>query len=66
MRQCGKTLKQNFDLLKEYKYLLTKQQHKTLKGQLLSGDIEGFRKGLFKIAKIKYIGRKSEINGNNK
>ena len=36
-------------LLNQYK--LTKQQYKTFKGQILSGDIEGFRKGLFKIAK---------------
>ena len=49
-------MKQNFDLLNEYKHLLTKQQYKTLKGQLLKGDTEGFRKGLFKIAKIKYLG----------
>lgn len=47
-----------FNLLKEYKHILTKQQYKTLKGQILKGDIEGFRKGLFKIAKIKYIGGK--------
>ena len=34
-------------------YKLTKQQYKTFKGQILSGDIEGFRKGLFKVAKRK-------------
>ena len=49
-------MKESFKLLKEYKYILTKQQYKTLKGQLLKGDIQGFRKGLFKLAKIKYIG----------
>jgi hypothetical protein len=38
-------------LLSQYK--LTKQQYKTFKGQILSGDIEGFRKGLFKVAKRK-------------
>ena len=47
-----------FKLLKEYKNILTKQQYKTLKGQILKGDIQGFRKGLFNIAKIKYIGGK--------
>lgn len=52
----GVVMKDQFNLLKEYKHLLTKQQYKTLKGQLIKGDIEGFRKGLFKIAKIKYIG----------
>ena len=38
-------------LLNQYK--LTKQQYKTFKGQILSGDIEGFRKGLFKVARRK-------------
>lgn len=41
-----------FKLLKRYK--LTKQQYKTFKGQILSGDIEGFKKGLFKL-KLKQI-----------
>lgn len=49
-------MKENFKLLKEYKHILSKQQYKTLKGQLLSGDISGFRKGLFKLVKIKYVG----------
>ena len=48
-------MKENFELLKEYKHLLNKQQYKTLKGQLIKGDIEGFRKGLFKLAKINYL-----------
>ena len=47
---------ENFKLLKEYKYRLTKQQYRTLKGQLVSGDIQGFRKGLFNIIKLKYNG----------
>lgn len=51
-----KKINTQLDLLKEYKNILTKQQYKTLKGQILKGDIEGFRKGLFKLAKIKYIG----------
>lgn len=55
-------MKEQFKLLKEYKHLLTKQQYKTLKGQLLKGDIEGFRKGLFKIAKIKYLGGNYEYS----
>ena len=37
-------------LLNYYKKNLTKQQYKTFKGQILKGDIEGFRKGLFKVA----------------
>ncbi len=56
-RHNGKTLEINYKLLKQYRYLLTRQQFLTLKGQLLKGDIEGFRKGLFKIAKIKYVGK---------
>ena len=38
-----------FKLLKRYKYKLTRQQKRTLKGQILSGDIEGFKKGLVKL-----------------
>ena len=59
MKQYGKTFKQQFILLREYKHLLTKQQYRTFKGQILKADIEGFRKGLFKIAKIKYVGGKN-------
>lgn len=36
-------------LLKKYKYRLTKQQYRTFKGQILSGDINGFMKGLKKV-----------------
>lgn len=48
-------MKDSLILLKEYKNKLTKQQYKTLKGQILKGDIEGFRKGLFKIVNIQYV-----------
>ena len=51
-------MKKNIKLLNEYKGTLTKQQYKTLKGQIIKGDIEGFRKGLFKLTKIKYLGGK--------
>lgn len=47
-------VKECFKLLKEYKGQITKQQYKTFKGQILAGDIEGFRKGLFNVMKIKY------------
>ena len=50
-------MKEEFMLLKHYKYKLTKQQYRTLKGQLIKGDIDGFRKGLFKLALKKHIGR---------
>lgn len=52
-------MKESFELLKDYSHILTKQQYKTLKGQILKGDIDGFRKGIFKLAKIKYIGGKN-------
>lgn len=32
--------------LKENKKYLTKQQYRTIKGQLIAGDIEGANKGL--------------------
>ena len=41
----------NLKLLKSYKFKMTKQQYKTFKGQILSGNISGFRKGLFKLIK---------------
>ena len=44
-------MQQAFMLLKKYKYRLTKQQLKTFKGQILSGDIEVFKKGLMKCLK---------------
>lgn len=42
--------------LKEYRGVLTKQQIKTLRGQILSGDAKGAEKGLYKIL-IKRIKR---------
>lgn len=38
-----------FKLLKEYKYKLNKQQYKTFKGQIIAGDYDGFKKGLFRL-----------------
>lgn len=43
-----------FLLLREYRNKLSRQQLKTFKGQILKGDIEGFRKGLFNIVKLQY------------
>lgn len=51
----NKEIKQSFLLLKDYRGGLTKQQFRTFKGQILNGNIEGFRKGLFKLMKLKYI-----------
>ena len=50
-----KEIKQCFLLLKDYKGRLTKQQFRPFKGQILNGNIEEFRKGLFKLMKLKYI-----------
>lgn len=44
-----------FKLLKYYKYKLNKQQYKTFKGQILNGDINGFRTGLFNLMKRKIM-----------
>ncbi len=47
-------VKECFKLLKDYKYKLTTQQYRTFKGQILKGDINGFRKGLFNLMKLRY------------
>lgn len=44
-----------FKLLKSYGYRISKQQYRTFKGQILAGDIEGFRKGLFNVIKNKLV-----------
>jgi hypothetical protein len=44
-----------YKLLKQYKFKLSKQQYKTLKGQINSGDYDGFIKGLFTISKRKVL-----------
>jgi len=54
VKRVDKEIKQCFLLLKDYKDRLTKQQFRTFKGQILNGNIEGFRKGLFKLMKVKY------------
>ena len=41
-------MQEQLKILKKYKYKLTKQQYQTLKGQILSGNIEGFKKGFKK------------------
>lgn len=37
--------------LKSYRNRLTAQQYRTIKGQILAGDTEGARKGLWKLLK---------------
>ena len=41
-------------LLKKYRKRLTRQQLLTLRGQILSGDIECFKKGLNNILRRRY------------
>lgn len=38
-----------FYKLNRYKRLLTKQQYKTIKGQIIAGDVIGAEKGLKKL-----------------
>lgn len=52
----NKEMIDNLKFLKVYRYRLTKQQYKTFKGQILSGDISGFRKGLFNVIKREVMG----------
>lgn len=40
--------------LKKYRHKLTKQQLLTLRGQILKGDIEAYKKGLNKLLRRKY------------
>lgn len=42
-------------LLKKYKYRLSMQQFRTLKGQAVSGDVAGARKGLHTLIERKII-----------
>lgn len=46
MKECLKMLNAN-------KYMLTKQQYRTLRGQILAGDKDGFKKGLCTIRNSK-------------
>lgn len=36
-------------LLKDSREYLTHQQYKTIKGQIIAGDVEGARKGLLRL-----------------
>jgi len=38
-----------YKLLKQYKYRMTKQQYKTIKGQIKSGDYDGALKGISRL-----------------
>lgn len=49
----NKEIKQCLLLLRDYRRRMTRQQFTTFKGQILKGDIEAFRKGLFNLMKDK-------------
>ncbi len=46
--------KKAINMLMVYRNCLTRQQFKTLKGQILSGDTDGFQKGMERILRRKY------------
>lgn len=43
--------------LNKYKRLLTKQQYRTIKGQIIAGDILGAEKGLKKLIEKKKVNK---------
>lgn len=51
MKQFNPEIYQTLKLLKVNKHKLTPQQFRTLKGQCLSGDVEGAKKGFLKITR---------------
>ena len=46
-------MNEKYKILETYKNKLSKQQYRTLKGQINKGDYKGFRKGLETILKRK-------------
>ena len=49
--------------LRHFKKHLTPQQYRTIKGQILSGDIEGAEKGINKLCKQKEVNTEVKTNG---
>lgn len=49
--------------LRHYKRQLTPQQYRTIKGQILSGDIEGADKGINKLCNQKEVKNNVKTNG---
>lgn len=47
--------------IRQHKYMLTKQQYRTLKGQAIAGDHEGALKGLDKLLRRYQDGRKTDV-----
>lgn len=50
-KQFNPEVYQTLNMLKNYYYKLTPQQFKSLKGQCLAGDVEGAKKGFYKIVR---------------
>lgn len=49
-------------MLNKYKRLLTKQQYKTIKGQIIAGDILGAEKGLKRLINKKKVNYEKSKN----
>lgn len=46
-------MNEHLKILKKYRKYLTRQQILTLRGQVINGDIEGFKKGLSNLLRRK-------------
>lgn len=51
MKQSNPEIYRTLKVLKANYHKMTPQQFKTLKGQCLSGDVEGAKKGFYKIVR---------------
>lgn len=49
MKQMDTEIKRFFETLEKYRRLLTRQEVKTLRGQALSGDLDGAKRGFAKL-----------------
>ena len=62
MKQYNSEIHSTMNILKSYRHILTLQEYRVLKGQCISGDYMGARKGLGRLLK-RY--RKSTENCGN-
>lgn len=51
MKQYNCEINSTMNILKSYRHILTIQQYRVLKGQCISGDFMGARKGLSRLLK---------------
>lgn len=49
MKQVNDEIKRFLETLEKYRRLLTRQELKTLRGQALSGDLDGAKRGFAKL-----------------